>query len=143
MACSDLMPSRRRICRPYSGKPVWISAPPARNRRRRSLRSVPKLVNSASIDSDLVEMRKKAVGLPGPVLLVEHLRQRDRLVEALVGEDAQDHRVLAVIAQPHRSGGAGGLDPLGLVVPLDVAAQRALFGIGAGGLVVRDPVRRK
>ena len=49
----------------------------------------------------------------------------------------------ALVAQPDRLGRPGRLDPFGFVVPQDVAAQRPLLGVGAGGLVVGDPVRRE
>ena len=67
IACSDRMPSRRAELRPYSGKTLWISAPPARSRRRRSVRSEPKSVKSASIDSSFAGGDEEAVGLAGAV----------------------------------------------------------------------------
>lgn len=106
------------------------------------VRQVGAEVGEVCLDRQLLRRGdKEPVRLAGPVLLVEHLRQRDGLVESRVGEDAEHNRVVPVVAQPDRTRAAGGLDPLGLVVAFDVAAQRAFPGVGAGGLVVQDALR--
>ncbi len=85
---------------------------------------------------------EEAVGLPGAVALLKHLRQGDRLVVPVVDEDPEDHRVgPAVLPQPFGAGASRRLVALGFVVAFDVGAQGALTGIGAGGLVVGGLVR--
>lgn len=71
----------------------------------------------------------------------EDLREGDRLVVPLVGEDPQDHRVVRHSAQRDRTGGPGRVVALGLVVTEHVRTQVTLTGLGSGGLVVGDAVR--
>lgn len=83
----------------------------------------------------------EAVGLAGALALLEDLRERDCVVVALVDEDTQDDRVgAAVRAQADGTRSSGLLDPLGLVVALDVGPEGALLGVCASRLVVRDAV---
>ena len=85
---------------------------------------------------------EEAGRLPLRILDPEDLRQRYRLVVAGVVEDAEDHRVVVVVAQCHRPRRAADLVALGLVVAEHVGAQRALAAVGAGSLVVGDALRR-
>ena len=64
IACSERMPSSRRTWVAYSGNTLWIWAPPARSRRRRSVRSEPNDVKSVSMDSSFVEVTKNRSGCP-------------------------------------------------------------------------------
>ena len=81
----------------------------------------------------------------------EHLGQRDRRTvgagtlggagEGRRGsEDGEQHRVVLWSAQADRTGAAGLLVVLRLVVTENVRAQVALAGVGARRLVVRDAV---
>jgi hypothetical protein len=85
---------------------------------------------------------EEACRLPLRVLDPEHLRQRHRLVVAGVMKHAEDHRVVVVVAQRHRSRRAADLVALGLVVAEDVGAQRPLATVGTRRLVVGDALRR-
>lgn len=70
----------------------------------------------------------------------EHLGDRHLGLVAGVAEHAEDDRERAAVAQRDRLGGPGRLVAFGLVVAEDVGAQRPLPGVGAGRLVVRDPL---
>jgi hypothetical protein len=85
---------------------------------------------------------EEARRLPLRVLDPEHLRQRHRLVVTGVVKDAEDHRVVVVVAQRHRPRRAADLVALRLVVAEDVRAQRPFAAVGPGGLVVGDALRR-
>ena len=80
----------------------------------------------------------KALWLAAVFTQPEHLGQGHVLVEALVIEVAEDHRVAVVVAQRHRLGAEAGVAAFGLVVTEHVGAQAAFLGLGPGGLVVGD-----
>jgi hypothetical protein len=85
---------------------------------------------------------EEARRLPLCILDPEDLCQRHRLVVAGVVKDAEDHRVVVVVAQRHRPGRTAEFVALGLVVTENVRAQRPLAAVGAGRLVVGDALRR-
>ncbi|EXI77474.1 MAG: hypothetical protein AW10_03663 [Candidatus Accumulibacter appositus] len=85
---------------------------------------------------------EEACRLPLRVLDPEHLRQRHRLVVAGVVKDAEDHRVVVVVAQCHRPRRTADFVALGLVVPEHVGAQGPLAAVGTGSLVVGDALCR-
>ncbi|KFB71134.1 MAG: hypothetical protein AW09_003748 [Candidatus Accumulibacter phosphatis] len=80
--------------------------------------------------------------LPLRVLDPEHLRQRHRLVVTGVVKDAEDHRVVVMVAQGYRPSRTADLVALGFVMAEHVGTQRALATVGAGSLVVGDALRR-
>ncbi|OQA09073.1 MAG: hypothetical protein BWY66_00721 [bacterium ADurb.Bin374] len=84
-----------------------------------------------------VETSRLALGIFQP----EHLRQRDGVVISFVIENAEDDGIPVRVAQAHRFRRKARLAPLGLVMAKHVGTQRALPEVGAGGLVVGDPVR--
>src|SRR5690606_36343855 len=84
------------------------------------------------------ETRRLALRIAYP----EHLRERDVLVVALVIEVAEDHRIAVVVAKRDGLRGKTRFAALGLVVAEHVGLERALARLRAGGLVVRDPLRR-
>ncbi len=95
-------------------------------------------MNSRSIGEFLGRGDEESIRLAGFVLLVEDLRQGDGLPMTLIDEHAEEDGVRRVIAQADRARRTRSLDALGLVVALDIAAQRSLLGLGSGCLVVRD-----
>lgn len=99
-------------------------------------------VGEVAVDAERVRgCHEEAVGLPGAIFLMEDLREGDGFCVTVVDEHPEDDGVVAVVAQPHGAGCAGGFVALRLVVPFDVAAERAFAGVGSGGFVVGDAVR--
>ena len=75
----------------------------------------------------------EAFRLAAVVADVEHLGEGDVLVEALVVEMAEDHRI--AVAQRHRLGAEAGFAALGLVVTQHVGAQRAFLASAPAALL--------
>ena len=84
----------------------------------------------------------KAFGLATRILEPEYLRERDRLLIALVAEFAEQYRIAAVIAQRDGARAHADIAALGLEVFEHIGTQRALARVGAGRLVIRDLVGR-
>src|SRR5262245_27067782 len=90
------------------------------------------------VGGDKEPLRWARDAIPGP----EHLPETDMGAVPLVVEHPEQDREGVRTAQGDRMGGAGLLVAFGLVVTQHIRAQRAFSGLGARGLVVRDPVCR-
>ena len=85
---------------------------------------------------------KKTCRLSLRVLYPEHLCQRHGLVKACVVKYAQNHRVIIVVPQRHRFGGAASVVALRLVMSQHVGSKRAFPVVRTGRFVVRNLVGR-
>ena len=137
------MPKRRRKSAPYAGKLSCSVTPAVARRRLRSwVTSLPKFREMLGAGQRAFGHRIKAFGLATRILESEYLRERDRLLIALVAEFAEQYRIAAVIAQRDGARAHAGIAAPGLEVSEHIGTQRALARVGAGRLVVLDLVGR-
>ena len=127
--------------RAYSGNTLWISAPPARSRRRRSVRSEPKSVKSASIDSCFVEVTKKRSGWPARSCWWNTWARVTVSSNPSLAKTPSTTEYVPVVAQPDLAATCRWPRSARTCSgPRRRTAQGAFLGVGSGCLVVGDPL---